>query len=96
MERWSKWWFAVLVVGGWSLAAPLVWAAGPAAGPERRRPAETGQMLDVREDRDKTVYTIGPSPAGSGRDDTDRAWDMLNNVVIDARGTNGQRPDNYR
>jgi hypothetical protein len=53
-------------------------------------------VLDVQRDKDKTVYTIGARPGDARRDDADRAWNMLNNVVIDARGAHGKRPDNNR
>jgi hypothetical protein len=65
--------------------------------------AETGSqppaqppVLGVQRDKDKTVYTIGARPWDTRRDDTDRAWDMLNNVVIDARGAHGKGPNNNR
>jgi hypothetical protein len=60
------------------------------------QPLAQPPALGVQRDKDKTVYTIGARSRGTRRDETDRAWDMLNNVVIDARGAHGKGPDNNR
>ncbi len=66
------------------------------AGPGSQ-PAGQPAVLDVQKDKDKTVYTIGARPANTGKDDTDRAWGMLNNMVIDnGRGAHGKGPNNNR
>jgi len=70
-------------------------AATYGAGPGSQPPAQPS-VLDVQRDKEKTVYTIGARPGDTRRDDTDRAWDMLNNVVIDARGAHGKGPNNNR
>ena len=52
--------------------------------------------LDVQRDKEKTVYSIGSSDRDSGKEDADRAWQMLNNMMIDTRGAHGKGPDNNR
>ena len=90
----------------WQVASLLVALAvgpfGPALAGEGRD-GQTGgpapappPVIDVQRDSEKTVYTIGSSPKAKGKTDKDRSWDMLNNVLIDARGVNGKRPDNNR
>ena len=74
--------------------APAAATYGAEAG-DSQPPAQP-PVLDVQRDKEKTVYTIGARPRDTGKDDTDRAWDMLNNMVIDARGAHGKRPDNNR
>jgi hypothetical protein len=64
------------------------------AGPDGQPPPQSA--LDVQRDKDKTVYTIGARPRDKRRDDADRAWDMLNNVIIDTRGSHGKGSDNNR
>ena len=73
--------------------APAAATYGAGAGSQ---PPAQPPVLDVQRDKDKTVYTIGARPGDARRDDADRAWNMLNNVVIDARGAHGKRPDNNR
>jgi len=70
-------------------------AATHGAGADSQPPAQP-PVLDVQRDKDKTVYTIGARHGDIRRDDTDKAWDMLNNVVIDARGAHGKGPNNNR
>ncbi len=71
--------------------AGATYGAGPSSQPPAEPPA-----LDVQRDKEKTVYTIGTRPRDTRRDDTDRSWDMLNNMAIDARGTHGKGPNNNR
>lgn len=54
--------------------------------------------LDVKRDKDKTTYTIGPAEKKINEKteeekDKERAWDMLKNMntVIDKRRQDGQR-----
>jgi hypothetical protein len=57
---------------------------------------ESESSITLERDKDKTVYTIGPGDKEQIRQDTDKAWDMLNNVVIESRGSLGKRPHNNR
>lgn len=97
MERWSRGWSGTLLLAALAGILPgLSLAAGP-YGPEGGSQAQAGSpTLDVQRDRDKTVYTTGSTPRDNGRNDKDRAWEMLNNVIIDSRGAHGKRPDNNR
>lgn len=60
------------------------------------QPPAQPPTLDVQRDKEKTVYSIGTSDRDSRKDDSDRAWQMLNNMMIDNRGTRGKGPDNNR
>jgi hypothetical protein len=97
MERWSRTRSRtvqlIFLVCAFLGLAPVAatYGAGAAGQPPQQPP-----VLDVQRDKDKTVYTIGARPADTRRDDKDRSWDMLNNMVIDARGTHGKGPNNNR
>jgi hypothetical protein len=57
---------------------------------------EPDSSITLERDKDKTVYTIGPGDREQIKQDADKAWDMLNNVVIESRGSRGKGPDNNR
>lgn len=48
-----------------------------------------GAELDVKQDDQKTVYTVGPSDRGRNEEarDKERAWEMLrnSNIIMDRR-----------
>jgi hypothetical protein len=52
-------------------------------------PLFAGDELDIKKDKDKTVYTIGSSDDNRKEEakERDKAWDMLNKmpVIIDKR-----------
>ena len=88
MKRWSRGWRGILllVVSACPLLGLFPAASyGDGAEGNGRPPAER-PILDVQRDKDKTVYTIGGSSRDIRKDDTDRAWDLLDNVAIDPRG----------
>jgi len=57
--------------------------------------ARAEESLDIKKEEDRTVYTIGSSPEQKD-EDKDKAWDMLKNILIDARGKDGKGPDTRR
>jgi hypothetical protein len=74
----GKWSLALCITGMlvsvvWSLPSPLL----------------AKEQLDVTQDKDKTVYSIGSSDATRREDveDRERAWDMLRHmpVIMDNR-----------
>lgn len=53
------------------------------------------EQLDIKKEKDRTVYTIGSSPEQKD-EDKDKAWEMLKNIRIDTRGEDGKGPDTRR
>ncbi len=97
MEGWNRTWLRVVLIiflaSAFLGVVPVAATYGAeGSGPSPAQPP----VLDVQRDKEKTVYRIGSRPVDTRKDDTDRAWDMLNNVIIDARGAHGKRPDNNR
>ena len=96
MGRWSMT-YAVFALAALTVAPFGLALAGEGSDGERAGRAAAPPAIDVQRDSDRTVYSIGSSPKNnSGKSDKDRSWDMLNNVLIDARGAHGKRPDNNR
>ena len=93
---------ALEAVGGDAAPLHCVRSRGPAARSRCAWGGAPGQssapppVIDVQRDKDKTVYSIGARPKDEGKDDADKAWNMLDNAIIDARGAHGKRPDNNR
>lgn len=52
--------------------------------------------ISVERDKDKTSYVIRGSDDNTEKEDKDRAWEMLDRVIIDTRGRHGEGPDNHR
>jgi hypothetical protein len=52
--------------------------------------------IAVERDKDKTSYVIRGSNDSAEKEDKDRAWEMLDRVIIDTRGRHGEGPDNHR
>jgi len=52
--------------------------------------------ITLEKDVDKTVYTIGPNERDTTKEDKDKAWEMLQGVVIDSRGSRGKGSDHNR
>jgi len=94
-RRWTRWAATRLVFIACTLAALLPAAAAHGAEAANQSAAQP-PVLDVQRDKEKTVYTIGARPKDAGKDDADKAWDMLDNVTTDTRGAHGKRPDNNR
>lgn len=57
--------------------------------------ARAEESLDIKKEKDRTVYTIGSSPEQKD-EDKDKAWEMLKNILIDTRGEDGKGPDTRR
>jgi len=57
--------------------------------------AHAEESLDIKKEKDSTVYTIGSSPEQKD-EDKDKAWEMLKNIRIDTRGEDGKGPDTRR
>lgn len=57
--------------------------------------ARAEESLDIKKEKDRTVYTIGSSPEQKD-EDKDKAWEMLKNIRIDTRGEDGKGPDTRR
>jgi hypothetical protein len=74
----------------------LLSAAAARGGEAPGQSSAQPPAIDVQRDEDKTVYSIGAGPKDEGKDDADKAWNMLDNATIDARGAHGKRPDNNR
>ncbi len=78
---------------------PAVAAHGAGTGTtsqQATQPASQSSVIDVQKDKEKVSYTIGARPNDAAKDDADKAWKMLDNAGIDARGPHGKRPDNNR
>jgi hypothetical protein len=88
--------YVALLLAGLAFAPFGLALAGEGDDGEKVGRAPAPPSIDVQRDSDKTVYSIGGSPRDKGKSDKDRSWDMLNNVLIDARGAHGKRPDNNR
>ena len=54
------------------------------------------EVISVERDKDKTSYVIRSNNDGDVEDQTDKAWEMLDNVYIDTRGRDGEGADNHR
>ncbi len=58
------------------------------------------ETLDIKRDKDKTVYSIGSAPEDKDeKADKDKAWEMLQNMplTIETRGKDGGKgPDTRR
>jgi hypothetical protein len=58
---------------------------------------DRNSTITLQKDKEKTVYSIGPSDESTVNEDTEKAWDMLRGAVIDARGSfGGKGSDNNR
>jgi len=79
----------------WLVLSLWVPALCPGAEADPKAPAQAPTM-DVQRDKDKTVYRIGNSDKDREKDDADKAWQMLDNVIIDTRGAHGKGPNNNR
>ena len=94
-RRWRRWAVMRFLCIACALMGLLPAAAahgGEAPGQSSAQPP----VIDVQRDKDKTVYSIGARRKDEGKDDADKAWNMLDNATIDARGAHGKRPDNNR
>lgn len=76
-------------------AAPSTYGADENRQAPDRGPAQ-GPVLGVQRDEEKTTYSIGSSDRDRGKDDADRAWQMLDNVITHTRGARGKGSDNNR
>lgn len=54
------------------------------------------EVISVEKDKDKTSYIIRGSNEDTEKEQTDRAWEMLDRAIIDTRGCHGKGPDNHR
>jgi len=57
---------------------------------------ETNSTISVEQDKDKTTYIIRGSDKDTQKEEADKAWEMLQHVIIDTRGRHGTGPDNNR
>jgi len=95
MGRWGMAYVALFLAALTVAPSGLALAGEGGDGGQAGR-ASAPPSIDVQRDGDKTVYSIGSSPRDKGKSDKDRSWDMLDNMLIDARGARGKRPDNNR
>lgn len=54
------------------------------------------EVISVEKDKDKTSYVIRSNNDNTEKDEKDKAWEMLDHVIIDTRGHHGEGPDNHR
>jgi hypothetical protein len=80
----------VLVVACLMVGLLLPLPRAHADDPNRKSP------ITLERDKDRTVYSIGPSDKEATGEDTEKAWDMLKGVLIDTRGSSGKGPDHNR
>jgi hypothetical protein len=63
-----------------------------------RAAADEKEKISVERDKEKTSYVIrSSSEDAKEKEQREKAWEMLDHVIIDTRGSNGGKgPDNHR